>query len=68
MKFEYYDKYIGKRTTWKYDTTPIYANPKVLCNLVDDLIRPFKNFNKVVSLEALGFIIGGAIAHKLKVW
>ena len=37
--------------------------------LVNDMIKPFKNMNidKVVGLDALGFILGSAIAQKLKV-
>jgi len=69
MKYEYYDKYINKKTKLRYDTTPIYEEPKVFSNLINDLIKPFKRkeFNKIVGLEALGFIIGGAISNKLKI-
>ena len=49
--------------------TPIFQNPNVFSNLITDLIKPFedKKFNVIAGLDALGFIIGGAIAHKLKV-
>ena len=67
MKYSYYDKYINKNTTKRYDSTPIFSNPKVFSNLINDLTKPFKNFNKVVGLDALGFIIGGAISNKLKI-
>lgn len=68
MKYEYYDKYVNKKTKLRYDVTPIFKNPKVFSNLITDLIKPFKDkFNVIVGLDALGFIIGGAMAHKLKI-
>ncbi|MBS3139875.1 adenine phosphoribosyltransferase [Candidatus Woesearchaeota archaeon] len=69
MKYEYYDKYVNKKTKLRYDVTPIFQNPNVFSNLITDLIKPFedKKFNVIAGLDALGFIIGGAIAHKLKV-
>jgi len=68
MKYKYYDKYVNKKTKQRYDVTPIFQNPKVFSNLINDLIKPFKDkkFNVIVGLDALGFIIGGAMAHKLK--
>ncbi len=66
MKYEYYDKHVNKRTKLRCDVTPIFQNPKVFSNLINDLIKPFKNFNVIVGIDALGFIIGGAMAHKLK--
>lgn len=69
MKYAYYDKYINKKTKIRYDVTPIFGNPKVFSNLVNDLIKPFRKtkFDKIVGLDALGFIIGGAISNKLKI-
>lgn len=68
MDYSYYDRYINKKTKVRYDVTPIFQRPEVFSNLVDDLIRPFKDkFDKVAAIDALGFIIGGAIANKLKV-
>ncbi|PLW80637.1 adenine phosphoribosyltransferase [Candidatus Woesearchaeota archaeon] len=71
MDFEYYDKYINKNTIGRYDVTPIFENYEVFSNLLNDLIKPFKDrdieFNKIVGLDALGFIIGGALAQKEKV-
>ena len=68
MKFEYYDQYINKRTKGRYDVTPLFRRPKVFSNLISDLIKLFKttDFDIVIGLDALGFIIGGALAHKLK--
>lgn len=69
MKYGYYDNYVNKKTKLRYDVTPIFQNPQVFSNLINDLIKPFKEkkFNVIVGLDALGFIIGGAMAHKLKV-
>ena len=69
MKYEYYDRFINKNTVGRYDVTPIFENPKVFANLINDLLKPFKKikFNKVVGLDALGFIIGGAISNKIEV-
>lgn len=69
MKYEYYDEYINKKTKFRYDVTPIFQHPKVFSNLVTDLIKPFKDKKSdvIVGLDALGFIIGGAMAHKLKI-
>ncbi len=68
MEYRYYDRLINKRTRGRYDVTPVFADPRAFKNLVTDLLRPFKNtrFNKVASLDALGFIIGGAVAIKRK--
>ena len=69
MNYEYYDKFINKDTIGIYDITPIFEDPVIFNNLIKDLLEPLKEikFNKVVGLDALGFIIGGAISNKLKV-
>ena len=68
MKFDYYDKFINKKTKGRYDVTPLFKNPKVFAHLITDLIKPFKNesFDVIVGLDALGFIIGGAVSLRLK--
>jgi adenine phosphoribosyltransferase len=69
MKYEYYDKCINKNTKGRCDVTPVFEDPKVFSNLIDDLVKPFKDvkFNKIVGLDALGFIIGGALSNRLKI-
>lgn len=65
MKFEYYNKHINKKTKGRCDVTPLFANPEAFERLIIDLIKPFEGkFDKVVGLDALGFIIGGAVALK----
>ena len=69
MKYEYYDKYINKKTTGRMDATPLFGDPIVFWNLLKDLIKPFKKnkIQKIVGLDALGFIIWGALSQKEKV-
>lgn len=68
MKFKYYGKLINTKTNRRCDVTPLFENPIVFNNLIKDLVKPFKkvSFNKIVAIDALGFILGGAIAIKLK--
>lgn len=68
MDYKYYEAFTNKKPKSKYDVTPIFQHPKAFSNLIIDLIKPFENtdFNKVAGLEALGFILGGAVACKLK--
>jgi adenine/guanine phosphoribosyltransferase-like PRPP-binding protein len=56
MDFIYYDNFINKETFGRYDVTPIFENPEVFSNLLDDLIAPFKEikFDKIAGLDALG--------------
>lgn len=68
MNYSYYDNYINKNTKRRFDVTPIFENSEVFNNLVDDLIKPFESidFDKIACIDALGFVIGSAIAFKLK--
>ena len=51
------------------DVTTLFADPRGFRICVDQLLDPFadQSIDKVVGLEARGFIIGGAIAHQLSV-
>ncbi len=68
MNFSYYDSRINKRTQGKYDITPLFLDAVVFTHLINDLIKLFKHipFDKVAGLEALGLILGAAIAVKMK--
>jgi adenine phosphoribosyltransferase len=68
MKFKYYGKLINTKTKGRCDVTTLFQDPKVFNNLIKDLIKPFQKetFNKIVAIDALGFILGGAIALKTK--
>ena len=66
MISEYYDKYIDFETKGRSDIGPLLANPKAFNNMIKDLIKPFNNFDKIAAIDALGFILGGAMAFKAK--
>jgi len=68
MNYDYYDSYINKNTTGRCDVTPLFENFEVFTRLIGDLIKPFKNvkFDKIVGLDALGFVLGGAMAIRMK--
>jgi adenine phosphoribosyltransferase len=49
------------------DVTTLFADPRGFRMAIDQLLHPYAGvrFDKVVGLEARGFILGGAIAHQL---
>ncbi|SPH24961.1 Adenine phosphoribosyltransferase [Defluviimonas aquaemixtae] len=51
------------------DVTTLFADARGFRMAVDQLLHPFagERIDKVVGLEARGFILGGAIAHQLSV-
>ncbi|GFE65307.1 adenine phosphoribosyltransferase [Litoreibacter roseus] len=51
------------------DVTTLFLDPRGFRMAIDQLLHPYagKRFDKVVGLEARGFILGGAIAHQLSV-
>jgi len=51
------------------DVTPIFADPAAFSALVEDMLAPFRNLGPeiVVGIDALGFIVGAALALRLKV-
>ncbi len=51
------------------DVTTLFADPRAFRIAIDQLLRPYagSEIDKVVGLEARGFILGGAIAHQLSV-
>jgi adenine phosphoribosyltransferase len=51
------------------DVTTLFADPRGFRMAIDQLIHAFagRKIDKVVGLEARGFILGGAIAHQLSV-
>lgn len=51
------------------DVTTLFADPRGMRLAVDQMLDPFVGvqIDKVVGLEARGFILGGAIAHQLSV-
>ena len=51
------------------DVTTLFADARGFRICIDQLLHPYagERIDKVVGLEARGFIIGGAIAHQLSV-
>lgn len=51
------------------DVTTLFADPRGMRLAIDQLLDPYVGLqiDKVVGLEARGFIIGGAIAHQLSI-
>lgn len=51
------------------DVTTLFAAPRGFRMAVDQMLHPYAGMqiDKVVGLEARGFILGGAIAHQLTV-
>ena len=51
------------------DVTTLFADPRGLRMAIDQMLHPYagERIDKVVGLEARGFILGGAIAHQLSV-
>lgn len=51
------------------DVTTLFADPRGMRLAIDQMLHPYVGLtiDKVVGLEARGFIIGGAIAHQLSV-
>ena len=49
------------------DVTTLFADPRGFRMCVDQLLHPYagQRIDKVVGLEARGFILGGAVAHQL---
>jgi adenine phosphoribosyltransferase len=51
------------------DVTPIFAEPAAFAALVDDLLAPWRGeqIERVVGTDALGFVVGTALALRLGV-
>ena len=51
------------------DVTTLFADPRGFRIAVDQMLHPYAGLriDKVVGLEARGFILGGAMAHQLSV-
>mgnify|MGYP001028952000 CR=1 FL=1 len=51
------------------DVTTLFADPRGFRIAIDQLLHPYAgaSIDKVVGLEARGFILGGALAHQLSV-
>jgi adenine phosphoribosyltransferase len=50
----------------RYDVTPLFADPEAFSSLVEDLLEGFAGvpFDLIAGIDALGFILGAAMAMK----
>ena len=60
---------VDRNTQGRCDVTPLFAYREAFSQLADDLARPFlgSDIDVVVAIDALGFILGTAIAERLGV-
>ena len=67
MDFNYYFNYFSKESIGRYDMSPIYSNIVVFNQLIDDIVNLHKDkqFNKVVAIDSIGFVLGTAVAIKM---
>ena len=51
-----------------YDITPLLEDGEMFSQIIDELAKPYldKKIDKVVAIDARGFILGAALAYKLK--
>lgn len=52
----------------RYDVTPLFADHEAFTALVEDLSKPFETiqFDMVAGIDALGFILGTALALRFR--
>jgi len=50
------------------DITPLLADKKLFSAMIDELAKPYKNkkIDKIVGIDARGFLLASALAYKLK--
>lgn len=65
----HYSALINRNTGGRCDVSPIFADPEAFESLVRDLLAPFadSNVTAVAAIDALGFVLGSALARQLKV-
>ena len=68
MNFNYYREYFSRDSIGRYDMAPLYADPTVFSKLIEDIISPFNidDINKVVAIDATGFILGASVSTTLR--
>ncbi len=68
IKKDYFQKFIRFGKT-RGDITLLLANKQAFKKAIEAMIKPFlgKEIHKVIGIEARGFILGGAIANRMKV-
>ncbi len=63
-----YLRLIDTRGVGRYDVTPLFADATAFTALLDDLARPFADaaVDLVAGIDALGFVLGAALATRLR--
>ena len=68
MEYDSYLTRMGTDTTGRYDVTPLFADAAVFSELRADLLAEVDvDVTAVVGIDALGFVLGGALAADLDV-
>lgn len=68
MEYDEYFQLIGTNTTGRYDVTPLFTDSAIFEELRHDLVGGVSGAPTVVcGLEALGFILGSAVAVDLEI-
>lgn len=51
-----------------YDITPLLEDGETFSQIIDELAKPYLNqkIDKIIGIDARGFILGAALAYKLK--
>lgn len=66
VNYEEYLELMGTETTGRYDVTPLFADPEIFATLRADLLAGVSGEETaVVGIDALGFVLGGALATDL---
>ena len=64
MQYDAYHERMGTDTVGRYDVTPLFEDPETFAELRVDLTAgvDFEAITHVVGIDALGFVLGGAVA------
>ncbi|TDM05691.1 MAG: adenine phosphoribosyltransferase [Ideonella sp. MAG2] len=69
IEVPHYSALINRNTGGRCDVSPIFEHPDAFSALVRDLLAPIVNseVTAVAAIDALGFVLGTALAHQLTV-
>lgn len=67
MDYEAYLDLMGTDTVGRFDVTLLFSDPKTFETLRSDLLASAAEPTAVVGIDALGFVLGGALATDLGV-
>ncbi len=63
-----FEKRINYESVGRYDITPIFRDPAAFADLLDRMAEGLRGqtFELIAGIDALGFVIGAALAQKLE--